>query len=476
MNDVTKRIYAASPVWGQNLLCTMAGQLRNRQRYNGQFSERHEFFDEASRWRLPAAEAYQLDQLKRLLSHCVEKVPHYRERAADFQTKLNQLRSLDDWQQLPALTKDDVRRAGDTLVALDFDLKSLVISHSGGSTGMPLRCYHDRTALKEVYAHFWACQRPGVSRGDRYATFQGLELIPPRQKGGPYWRMNSAMNQRLYSIFHLSETTIGQYIADLDRFQPVYLAGYATTLYLLAKLAEEQNLRPAHAPRAVFTTSETLYPAYRQTIERVFRTRVWDAYSQDETCGSITEYECGYYHYDRAYGYMEFLDVEDLPGGQRLAEIVCTGFLNRAWPLLRYRPGDLVEYDPCEQCPKCGRAGPIIHAIRGRTGDVLLTPSGRRFPHISLIVKNLRGVRQVQVVQLAVDEITIRFVPSETFRGQPDVDWMLHCFAEAIREPIRWRTEAVSEIPRTASGKFMSVVNQIRSTDQVGDYPREFKP
>jgi len=325
-----------------------------------------------------------------------------------------------------------------------------------------LRCYHDREALKRVYACLWATQRPGVSRADRFASFQGVPIIPAGQKSGPFWRMNHAMRQRLYSVFHLAEGTIGQYIEDLDRYRPVCLTGYANSLYLLAKLAEEQKCLPKYFPKAVFSTSEQLFPHYRQTIERVFRTRVWDAYSQDETCGSITQYECGLYHYDRAYGYMEFEDLELLPGNRRLAEIVCTGFLNRAWPLLRYRPGDLVEYEPAEQCPDCGRAGPLIYAIRGRTGDSLVLPSGRRFPHISLIVKSLRGVRQIQLVQLSLGHVLIRFVPAEDFGGSADVALMIRAFSRAVNEPVEWETEAVSEIPRTAGGKFMSIINQLQ--------------
>jgi phenylacetate-CoA ligase len=459
MMSLARWLYEASPVWGQNVLCTLAGHLRHWQRYDRSFSARCRFFEKTSHWGLAEAEVYQLEQLRNLFAYCIDKVPFYRDRHSRNPIDAGGLRELGDWSLLPALSKDNVRLAGVALVSAEFDVKKLVVSHSGGSTGMPLRCYHEPQALKQIYAHHWACQRPEVSRTDNYASFQGLEIIPRRQKGGPYWRMNYAMRQRLYSIFHLSESTIKAYVADLDRYQPVYFTGYANALFLLAKLAEEQGIAPRHAPRAVFSTSETLFPDCRQTIERVFRTRVWDAYSQDETCGSITEYECGYYHYDRTYGYMEFLDVEELPNGRHLAEIVCTGFLNRAWPLLRYRPGDLVEYERADRCAGCGRAGPIIHAIRGRTGDVLIAPSRRRFPHISLIVKNLRGVRQVQLVQHSINRVTIRFVAGVDFRGAADEEHMLSSFAQALDEPILWQTERVPEIPRTAGGKFMSIVS-----------------
>lgn len=458
--SVTRWIYDHSPLIWQNVMCTVSGAVRQRQRYGRRFAERKAFFCEAGRWSRAQAEDYQLSQVRELLQAAYDAVPFYRERCERAGLRPNELRGLDDLARLPLLSKDEVRRQGRNLISTDYRSRRLVVSHSGGSTGMPLTCYHDREALVDVYALFWAYQRSGVRPGDRYATFQGLELIPPRQIGGPYWRMNWAANQRLYSIFHLSGRTIGQYIEDLDRFEPVYLQGYANSLYLLSKLAREQGIVPNWAPKAVFTTSEQLLPAYREVIESVFRTKVWDAYSQDESCGSITQYECGYYHYDRAYGYLEFLDRE-AKGTRRLAEIVCTGFLNKAWPLIRYQVGDLVEYEDVETCPECGRAGPIIHEIRGRTGDVLVTPSGRAFPHISLIVKNLHGVRQLQLVQETKDRVTIRFVPSEDFCGSKDEDLILSSFAKAIGEPVNWSLERVEEMPRTRAGKFMSIVSHL---------------
>ena len=462
--DTKRWIYDHSPIWWQNFMCTVAGYKRVRQRYDKLFDKRREFFRKAAKWSLAEAEAYQLEKLKQLAKHAYEKVPFYRCLFDQVKVRPEDIHTLNDWQIIPMISKDDVRRAGKDLIAAGYNTKKLIISRSGGSTGMPLVCYHDYEALADVYAMAWEYQRPGVHRSDPYAAFQGIELIPRSQVGGPYWRMNRAMNQRLYSIFHLSERTIKEYIEDLDRFKPVYLAGYANSLYLLAKLAEETEIVPQWAPKAVFSTSEQLISSYRETIETVFHTKVWDAYSQDETCGSISEYECGYYHYDRAYGYMEFEDRETKEN-LHIAEIICTGFLNKAWPLLRYRIDDLVEYQAVNTCPRCGRAGPIIHEIRGRTGDVIITPSGRRFPHISLIVKNLQGVRQLQLVQDVVDAVIIRYVPSEDFRADEDEKLMIRSFQEALNEPIQWAAQKVSEIPRTQGGKFLSIISNINGPD-----------
>ncbi len=447
-------------------MCSVAGYVRVRQRYDKYFEKRKEFFRRAASWRLAEAENYQLKKLRELARYCYEKVTFYKYWFDQAGVKPEDIHSLEDWKKIPALTKDRVKQAGKDIISSDYNINKLIVSHSGGSTGMPLACYHDHESLTNLYAAFWVCHRQGVNRSDRFAAFQGMKLIPPSQVGGPYWRTNIAMRQRLYSIYHLSPKTIREYVADLDKFKPVYFTGYSNSLYLLAKLAEEASIRPQWAPKAVFATSEQLLSSYRGTIERVFRTKVWDGYSQDETCGSISEHECGYYHYDRAYGYIEFEDVRT-SGKYRVAEIICTGFLNKSWPLLRYRVGDLVEYEDVDVCPVCGCAGPVIHSIRGRTGDVLLLPSGRYFPHISLIVKDLRGVRQVQLVQQKVDEIVIRYVPSEDFRQGEDEELILHSFQRAFNEPVNCVLERLTEIPRTQGGKFLSIINSLSQSDNL---------
>lgn len=461
--DLKRFVYDHSPVFWQNQMCTIAGHIRNRQRYDESFQERCEYYRAAGKWNQQQVLDYQYQRLYELLQIASEKIPFYQKIFAQHQFTLDRFKTLEDLKTLPMVSKDDVRRAGTSMINTDYQVSRLVVSHSGGSTGMPLTCYHDRVCMKDVYACFWEYHRPGAKPTDHYATFQGMQLIPPRQKGGPYWRMNRAMHQRLYSIYHISRETIQDYIKDLDNFKPVYFSGYANSIYLLAKLCREMNIVPQWSPQAVFTTSEQLYSEYRKVIEEVFSTTVWDAYSQDETCASISQYECGYYHIDHAYGYVEMNDIQTA-GQRKVAEIVCSSLFNNAWPLIRYRVGDIVEYEPVEYCPKCGRVGPIIHEIRGRTGDVLQTPGGRFFPHISLVVKSLHGVRQVQLVQKSIDRVIIRFVPSEDFLGAEDERKIVDAFSKAVGEPISWSLERVDKLPRTMAGKFRSIINEMKTS------------
>ena len=58
-------------------------------------------------------------------------------------------------------------------------------------------------------------------------------------------------------------------------------------------------------------------------------------------------------------------------------EIVATGLLNDAMPLIRYRLGDCAAWDENQIC-ECGNGHPILKYIDGRTDDYLLTIDGRK--------------------------------------------------------------------------------------------------
>ena len=63
-----------------------------------------------------------------------------------------------------------------------------------------------------------------------------------------------------------------------------------------------------------------------------------------------------------------------------VGEIVATGLLNDAMPLIRYRVGDYAAWAVNEKCP-CGNSNPVIKNLEGRLDDYLLTSDGRKDWH-----------------------------------------------------------------------------------------------
>jgi phenylacetate-CoA ligase len=442
----------------QNALCTLWGIKLNRQRYGGGYPGWAAAWAETRTWTESQLRAYQLEQVQLLIAHCYSTVPFYADAWRSARRSPSDLRTLDDLACFPFTTKDQVFEAGRRFVSRLFDRKRLIPITTGGTTGQPLTLYRTPEELRRHYAAYWDRLRPGVKRGDRYAAFQGKEVVPATQVRPPYWRDNHAANQRLYSMRHLSPAKLDYYIKDIARTPFVYYQGYANFLALIAEHMADRGVAPELPPRAVFSTSDQLSESMRRLMETTWQTRVWDEYGQAEQGAMIFECEMRNRHAQMDYGVIEYLPVarED---GLDVAEIVCTGFIPRAMPLIRYRIGDHVLIDPIGVC-QCGRPGPVIKAIRGRTSEFIVTPDGRRYPTVTHFVDLLRNVRRTQVVQEREGEIVVRIIPLPMF-SDADARHAAGVFADRVGGGIAVRVEVVSELERNSNGKVLNIINRM---------------
>ena len=452
------RLYAASPVWAQNQICTWAGARLQRQRYGPEFERWSIRFAESARWSEARLLEYQLEQLRELIRECHESVPFYAERWGAAGLTPEALGGLQDLAMFPVTTKDDVFEASTRMISTRFDRKDLVHITTGGTTGTPLDLYKTRGELQRHYAAIWSRLRPGVKRGDYYATFQGKEVVPEHQSRPPYWRENRAGHQRLYSMRHLTPAKLESYAQSLVETPFVYYQGYANFLALIADYMDAHGLTPRTPPVAIFSTSDQLGAEARTLMERTWKTRVWDDYGQAEFASLIHECEHRRRHVVMDYGITEFepLGHED---GLLVAQMICTGFVSHAQPLFRYRVGDTVLIEEGARCP-CGRPGPVIRAIRGRTSEYIVTPEGGRYPTITHFVNELRHVKAVQVVQERAGAITVRVVPTSGF--DPSDEALVEAVFRAHLGPgLEIKVERVAELERLANGKVLNIINRL---------------
>ncbi len=458
INKFTMAVYNHAPVCVQNAMCGWAGRRYIKIRYGGEFDKWAAFYAESSKWSAAQLMEYQREQVGLLIRECFDSVPYYSERWKQAGLSPDDFHDLPDLAKFPYTQKEDLFRESERMLSTQYDRRSLIKGMTGGSTGMPLVRYMTKGECQRHYAIVWDRMRQGVSRGDRYAAFQGKEIVPASQDKPPFWRENRPCNQRLYSMRHLSPEKLRFYAESLMEEPFVYYQGYVSFMSVVAEYMAERGLVPSPAPKAVFCTSEQLTTSCRRLFETAWKTRVWNEYGQGERCALIQECPEGNHHVQMDYGVVEFEPVAR-EGEYLLAEIICTSFILHAAPLVRYRIGDRVVIDETAVCP-CGRPGPVIKAIRGRIGEYILTPDGRKYPHISLIVDMLRNVRRVQVVQERQDEIIVRVVPFGDYSDK-DEQYAARCFQERIGGGIMVRMERVQDLERLPNGKVLSVINRI---------------
>lgn len=455
---LTRAIYDHSPVFIRSLASTIVGLAKNRQRYRGEYARYDALFREAATWNEDRLRAYQDERLREVVASAAAHVPFHRARFERLGIDPASIRGVDDLGRLPILEKVEVIAAGTDLLSTREPRPRLRTYPTSGSTGTPLVVHHPDTILQLEWAFLWARLRPADTRGQPFSSFTGLELLPASREKPPYWVDNWASRQRMYSIFHMNEHTLGDYVRSLDRRYSAYYLGYPSAVYTICEYMQRHGLRLRRPPRYVFSSSEELQPHYAETIHHVLGARVLNRYGNNEMIGSITEYDCGHMHYDMDYSILEFLPVGREGEGEVVAEIIATAMHNDSWPLLRYRTGDLVVYDPEERC-SAGRAGAIVRRIHGRSGRYFTLPNGSRITNISVIAKKCSNVKLMQVVQRRPGAITVRVVRGDAY-GPADEQRVHEQFRRKLGHELAIEIDHVDDIERTPGGKFISIVNE----------------
>jgi len=449
-------LYDRMPVAVQNGFATAYGTRELVRRHAGSFRRNVRGLEARERWSEERLLEDQAVRLRGMVTWAAHRIPHYRELFAELGIDAQDIRSADDLRALPILEKETVRADPERFLP-DGDRPHLVPQTTGGTTGTPLRYWATLDAVRFNYAVYESRVRgwAGVRLGDRMASLHGQPIVPAEQQHGPYWRRNLAFNQLYCSVYHLSDRTLPEYVAALERFAPRVIAGYTSAVHRLAthllSTGDVGRIRPA----AILVSSETLLSSARQDIETAFGCRVWNSYSLGELVAYITECEHGEMHVSTEYGVVELVEVD----GRH--EIVATGLINRGMPLLRYRTGDLA--DPVSGGPSsCGRGLPRIENLLGRVDDVVRTPEGAVIgpAPMSLAFQKVPRIRRAQVHQSTIDAIEVLIETAEGFDSS-DEDFLLTELRRRLGDGLVIDVRHVEQVPRTSGGKERLVVSTL---------------
>jgi phenylacetate-CoA ligase len=366
------------------------------------------FLDRSQWWSTDERDAWIGNRLRSTLV-AAREVPFYREAFArvGFDPRVD-LKTPRDLEALPILTKQHVRQEHDRLVAQTNRMPSIV-GYTSGTTGERLAMRLDESFL----AFDAAC-------AFRHWSWAGYRLMQPiaavrnyvpEKEGGPLWRYSPTQNTTYFSAYHLTAQNCDQYIERVIAQRPTIIRGYPSSMKLFAEYAYPRRHQLSFV-RGIITSSETLRPDDRETIERTFGRKVFDWYGMTEPAIVLTE--CDRHeglHINWEYGYAELLPSAELPPDQ--FRMVTTGFHNPTMPFIRYETGDIVRTFSSERRCSCGRTMPLLHSIAGRSDECILTPEGHRIPSLSFysVFRNYSEISRFQVAQYGETEIVVRIAP-----------------------------------------------------------------
>jgi phenylacetate-CoA ligase len=450
-------VYRAMPAPIQHLATAVYGLKMRVVRYGSVYRRTRRALAASEKLSREQLARLQAQELRRVVLHAVSRTRYFQELFRELRLSPEAIRAPEDLRRLPLLDKGTVlARAQDLRAANVTSVRSYFTS---GTSGTTLEVPIDDASRQRNYAFFMRALSWAGVEGGRSATFAGRPIVPATaMRPSTVWRWNPAMRNRLFSSYHLSPANAAAYSRALCDYAPDYIDSYPSSVAALASLLEEARL-PAPRPRAVITSSETLTVAQRELIERVFG-RCFDQYGCTEQSVFVSQCEYGAYHAHPEYGIVEILRPNGEPARPgETGEIVCTSFTNDAFPLLRYRVGDLaVLGDP--GCP-CRRAFATLHEIVGRMDDVLTTPDGRAVGRLDPVFKGRRTIREAQIVQMSSSRVSVRIVAGPDYTDDDGVSVVKEMEARLGSE-MKIFVELVGFIERTTGGKFRAVVNQTR--------------
>lgn len=275
-------------------------------------------------------EKIQFDNLKKILCYAFENTIYYKKIFSSIGFNPYNMKSLSDIKKIPLIAKEDIIQNENSIISkekLDY-----YIATTGGSTGKPLKILLEKESIykeKAFIYSYWSNLGYDYKKS-KLVTFRGVNFYNKIKKINPIY------NEILLNPFILNEKNISDYIKIINKFKADYIHGYPSAIYNFCKLIYMNNLKLDVKIKGVFFISENVYKNQREFIEEVLNCKTLSFYGHSERAVFAEEYN-EKYTFNDLYGYSEVVNIN---GEKR---IVCTGFLNKKMPLIRYLTDDYVE-------------------------------------------------------------------------------------------------------------------------------------
>jgi phenylacetate-CoA ligase len=346
---------------------------------------------------------YQERRLRALVRVAALRSGFYRDWFAGSGVDPASIRTLADLPSLPLLDRSQLVHQSDRFLV--YPRKLMWAAHSSGTSGQVVTVHRtpgssvfELSALQRQWSWFEVPHRP------RSLLLRSNDPDPHRT--GVLTRLVPGAGQLVVSSFRLSRELLPRLLEQIRAFDPQVVEGWPSSITILASLLRDRGERLPVT--AVITSSEVITAEQLKLMREVFSGPVVDHYGQTERVAMAGTCEAGGYHEFPDYGILELIPIE---GRTDRWEIVGTPLHNWGFPLFRYRTGDEVGPSPTEPCP-CGRAFRLLGRIDGRIEDTFTAANGQPLPLPHTVVKNLVGLREVQIAQLAPGRFEIRLVPT----------------------------------------------------------------
>jgi phenylacetate-CoA ligase len=371
-------------------------------------------------------------RLRALVRHAWHNVPLYRELWSAAGISPSDIRTQEDFQLLPIVTKEMLRLAyPHASLARNARPGTYTEIATTGSTGQMMRIAMDNAKqLREV----------AVASPLFMNLFGGLKIRRPAMVVDGGSEAFESASQRIFPFTRKwaidAMAPVEQIVEFLVRRKPDAIASYPTVMTLVCQYAERHGITLPR-PHTVFLGAEAVTPGIRAMIRKSFGAQVLSSYAATEA---------GYIGFERPgdsgfhlLHWKVFLELVDDHGNQTphgdQGNVVITDLNNHSTPIIRYRGlGDLGRF-----CPNSSRDLPVLASLEGRKVERVLDVAGVGINPF-LLTSHLQKYEEIgryQICQERRDQVRVFVELLDSSPRTPTIESTLTGRFETIKSTFR---------------------------------------
>jgi phenylacetate-CoA ligase len=342
--------------------------------------------------KMPRAELRQLqiERLQSTLNRVCRNVAFYKRLFDERRIETERIKDHSALAALPFTTKADLKQSYPyDLFAVP--LRDVVrIQATSGTTGKPVGIGYTQNDLRH-----WAELVMRVLEAAEVSAHDTIQIAYQYSLFTGGFGFHQGAERLGASVIPASSVvTLERQIEIMRDFKTTVLCSTPSFAARLALALEEHP--EALRLRVALLGGEPWSEQLRAQIEERLHCRTFDSYGLSEVLGPGIAAECGEHrglHVQEDHFIVEVVNPETgepLPPGQN-GELVFTTIAKEAFPLIRYRTGDMASLDE-SPCP-CGRTFVRMSRVTGRTDDLVFAQGVKFFPsQIEDVLLRVEGV------------------------------------------------------------------------------------
>ena len=359
----------------------------------------------------------------------------------------------DSWEQLPILSKSDFQKPLGNLIAAAFTVKDLYVANTSGSTGNPFYFAKDKMAHALTWANFFHYYKmAGLKPNDLQARFFGIPLSGKSRLVEQI--KDLSMNRVRFPVFYLGTDSLKNYLERFTRHKFVYIYGYTNAIRHFAAFVKSKGLilnQVCPTLRAVIVTAEICTPEDQKLIEQATGVPVYIEYGASET---------GLIAFSDRFGNLKVCDETLFVETTANQEILVTTFFNKAFPIIRYKIGDLATLVR-------GTDGVQIQSLIGRSDDLVKLPNGNEAAGLTFyyctraILEKSSNIREIYFTQKSISNFVISYVSHSDLTTE-DKSLIIANIDKMLQPGLELSFERTDQIRRKSNGKFQVFTSELK--------------